>query len=74
MLTEMIYDNSYSKTDIIVGNIMGDVLHPSARLAIEPNMCQHKIFSYVQYRYRWKNVKGQKLSDGNKSQLGLIYP
>ena len=32
MLTEIIYDNIDSKTEIIVGNITSDVLYPRARL------------------------------------------
>ena len=58
MLAEIIYNNIKSKTNIIVGNITGNILHPHAPLAIEQNGCQHKIFPYVQYRYRWTKFKG----------------
>ena len=74
MLAEIIYNNIKSKTNIIVGNITGNILHPHAPLAIEQNGCQHKILSYVQYRYRWTKFKGQKLSDGNQYQLGSVFP
>ena len=76
MLQEMLYGDIILivKKEIIVGNITGDVFYPIVGLEITQNECQHKIFLYVQYSYRWKKFKGQKLSGENPSQLVLGYP